>query len=480
MSEIIAPPQEGDCSPLKWAEGSKWTRSYGDRHRLIRVTEFPAAISPPRKVRIYQRQGHFVLQWWDPKAKGNISDRVDGDLLDALAKARQIDQRLVDMRSSGETRQRVTHAELVASFLGDLQRRADAGEIAAPTVRRYKAALDHYLRFLTRDPVVKKYAYAAGADRTFAMEFAGYLNTTMVSPNGHLKTTQRRMQRPDYVLDVVRALFEWAVNPDRGHLLPTAFRNPFLKSGVQRRRAPISPMGEPDVTIDMAAQFLSACDAYQKRLFAPMILYGLRAAEPLFLFREFVDDHSITVQCIDGLDYTTKGVRDKRLPLLPTLRLLLNIPPDGPRAGLIFVRRDVADGTTKPRLLDASMQELVKEYESRCARHRPMGIEARLALRDAVLRDAGALNYDLIQGEFRRVAGKLGWPRQATLKDFRHLFATAMANGGLPEHERRYLMGHAPARGAITSYTHLNKLAEHFHRAVEQEMRPVLEVLRCK
>ncbi|MCC6681236.1 MAG: hypothetical protein IT445_10095 [Phycisphaeraceae bacterium] len=91
-----------------------------------------------------------------------------------------------------------------------------------------------------------------------------------------------------------------------------------------------------------------------------------------------------------------------------------------------------------------------------------------------MMREAGALDYDRIQREFRSVSCRLRWPAAATLKDFRHLFSTAMANGGVPEHERRYLMGHAPGRDAIVRYTHFNKLAEHYRLAVRQELSEVL------
>ena len=57
------------------------------------------------------------------------------------------------------------------------------------------------------------------------------------------------------------------------------------------------------------------------------------------------------------------------------------------------------------------------------------------------------------------MACRLDWPKAATPKDFRHLFATVMANGGLPEHMLRYLLGHAPDRDATHAYTHLDQLA---------------------
>jgi integrase len=63
------------------------------------------------------------------------------------------------------------------------------------------------------------------------------------------------------------------------------------------------------------------------------------------------------------------------------------------------------------------------------------------------------------------------------VKDFRHLFATALENAGVPESYRRYLMGHAPGRAALVSYTHLNRLAERYETMLRTEMAPVLGVL---
>ena len=42
-----------------------WSERYGERHRLVRVAEFPAGIVGPKQVRVYARRDHYVLQWWD-------------------------------------------------------------------------------------------------------------------------------------------------------------------------------------------------------------------------------------------------------------------------------------------------------------------------------------------------------------------------------------------------------------------------------
>ena len=174
----------------------------------------------------------------------------------------------------------------------------------------------------------------------------------------------------------------------------------------------------------------------------------------------------------------TKGLRDKRLPVIEPIGLLLRHDP--PRRALVYQRRPVAEGRQKPLLADTGLVHMIAEYQRRCRHAGTTDAKSRLALRQALMREAGALTYTQIQSEFKRIARRLQWPAQATLKDFRHLFSTAMANGGMPEHERRYLMGHAPGKEAIVAYTHLNKLAEHYHQALERELGAALQVLRSR
>src|SRR5262245_25558960 len=116
-----------------------WSARYGDRHRLVRIDTFPAGVEAPKKVRIYHRRDHFVLQVWDPLARATISDRVDGDLVAAIIRAREIDNKILHFKSGKRwTDRRLTHAALVTAFRADLTRRADAGEIDRRTVVRYE------------------------------------------------------------------------------------------------------------------------------------------------------------------------------------------------------------------------------------------------------------------------------------------------------------------------------------------------------
>ncbi len=471
MEALATDRRAESCTP-----SSEWCSRYGDRHRLTRIKDFPPSITPPKRVRINSRRDHFVLQWWDPTAKRNLCARVNGDLVAAISRAREIESRLENFRSSGIGHQKLRHQELVPAFIADLRQRADAGEIDSRTVVRYESALTHYSAFVEQRVIEATFPAATLVNREFALKFSAFLAERRISPNGHPNTTTRKMASTRYVEDVARAMFAWASDPERGHLLPSDFRNPFLGHRRQTMSAARDPFGEPDVTIGMAVKALSVCDSFQLPLFSLLICYGLRAAEPCFLFREFLVDDWLRVPCLPEIHYVPKGRRDKRLPIIEPIANLLKSAD--PQTGLLFVRREVLDGIVRPPFWKASLRDLKDEFDLRCRKHGSASSADRLRIRDGLLRDAGGLQYDQIEHEFHRLTTPLNWPASATLKDFRHLFSTQMQNGGLPEYYRRYLMGHSPGRAAIVSYTHLNELREHFESAAEKKLKPIIAAIQ--
>ena len=114
----------------------------------------------------------------------------------------------------------------------------------------------------------------------------------------------------------------------------------------------------------------------------------------------------------------------------------------------------------------ASLADLITEFRRRTACSGSPDSSARLHLRDQLFREAGGLNYDDISHEFQTLARQLRWPPQATLKDFRHAFATMLGNSPLAEAYKKYLMGQSPGPAALHAYTHLNQLREQFQAAV--------------
>jgi len=473
--------RQGSGDPSYTKPRSNWVDRYGPKHRWQRLTDFPSGLRPPAKVRIYRRTNHFILQWWDSAAKTNLSDRVDGDLVEAIIKARQIEERLLHFKSSGDGgKRRIGFAQLVDSFLMDLRQRADAGDIGSGTVDRYRAALQHFLAFCEVPVIVKSFPYAANVNRDFRLQLSAFLANRKVSSNGSAQAPLRPMTAQSFVLDTVRALFEWASDPERGKLLPEGFRNPFRRLGESRTVLRGDPLADPDITLPMAIDLVHACDQFQLRLFVPLLLFGLRAAEPCLLFVEYLDKEWLRVPCNPDLDYRTKGRRDKRFPLLEELQDFWRDLHGDRGHGLLYVRRSVADGQEQARMCGTAMIDVVAEYRQRCARIPGLKAAQRQKLRDAVIQEAGGLTYDHIQGEFAGLAKQLNWPRQATLKDLRHLFATTMNNATMPEAYRRYLMGQSPGKAAIVAYTHLNELHRHYTEAVRREWQPFIAAIQAR
>ena len=456
---------------------ASWSERYGERHRLQCVRDFPAGIIPPKRVRIYLRAEHYILQWWDKSQKRNLCERIDGDLVTAIARARQIDERLEHFRSSGMGVSKTQHAVLVEWFRADLHGRADAGEIDPRTVRRYESALRHYQGFVEQPSIHRQFPHISSVDRKFALELMAYLRTIPVRPNGHPHGQARPMRRPDYVLDVARSMFDWAADPQRGKLIPEGFHNPFLRRGRHAAATAAISIGEPDITVDMAVEFIEACDAYQLRLFGPIAIYGLRASEPCLLFHEHLHGDWLDVPCLPELAYYTKGRRAKRLPLIPCLGRLLRTSAEARPSGLLYLRRGVITNAAASPLVGASLKTIVTEFQRRCAASGIRTAADRHRVRDQVLHESGGITYDRTVSEFAKLVRGLGWPTSATLKDFRHLVATSLENGGLPEVYRKYVLGQSPGRAAVLVYTHLNQIADQFNDAIHKTLTPLVNAI---
>lgn len=449
---------------------SEWKSLYGVKHSWKRVGVFPAGVAGPKKVRIYERSNHYILQWWDKAAGKNLTERVDGDLVTAITRAREIDERLLAFRTSGAVKGRLAHEALVEAYVKDLQKRVNAGEISSKTKVRYESALAHYVNFAGKPAITHEYKLATHVDREFALQFAQYLASLDVSPNGHENAVKRPLTATQFVTDTVRGMFRWAADPDRGNLIPEGFRNPFSANKNRQDRHVLDLFGEPDITTPMAIEFVRACDLYQLRLFAVLLVFGLRAAEPVMVFTEDLVGGWLQIRCRAELDYSTKGLRDKRLPIEPWLADLLATNTCGYSSCMLFAaRREPACGIKLQ-----SVTEFVDEYRKR---RRSTQNSDSVRVRRRLIREAGGTDYDKIEHEFKKISRQLGWPKEATLKDFRHLFSTSLENAGLPTFYRRYLMGQSPGRSALVTYTHIDQLRTQYAKASESTLKPIIDAI---
>ncbi len=474
-----------NSKPKRSANAGKsdvWRKRYATKHRLHRISDFPDGIIPPRKIRIYRRTNHYLLQWWCPQAKRTLSERVNGDLVAAITRSREIDEQLLHFRSAGPTCQRIRHRQLVDRFVDDLGRRADGGELDPATVQRYQDALKHYVAFATQPCVEAKYPLSSNANRDFALEFAAFLDNLRISANGHPNATQRRMSATHYVLDVVRSMFAWAADRDRGDLMPGGFRNPFAQRARKSQAAVPDPVCELDIGVPMAIDFIAGCDRFQLSAFAPLLLFGLRPSELGWLFWEYLECGWLRVPCNSDLEYATKGRREKRFPVPTCLRELWS-PYSGKALGLLYQNRRVATNEITWPFAGSSLAALIAEFQRRCTTANQPSAMQRRHIRNQLMKEAAQLGYDHLKAEFDKIARRLNWPAKATLKDFRHLFATCLENAGVPEFYRRYFLGQSFGRSALAVYTHLtsDKLREHFQKALDTEMQPMRDAIisRC-
>ena len=300
-------------------QSSTWVERYSKKHRPRRVNSFPGAIEPPKKVRIYARGDGFLLQFWDPSQKRTLSERIEGDLITAIVQAREIDQRLVCYKRSGNVAA-YRHDELAARYLDDLNQRCAAGEIDATTVERYGSAIRcHYLPFCDRNET-RRFPTIEKVDREFQLAFSTYLKTTLVSANGHKNSRFAPMKESgqEYAHNVVRAMYSWAADPQRGNMLPHGFLNPF--HGRKRSSTSVTPnlISTLDINVQMAIDLIDNCDSFQLPIFGALLLYGLRPGELGWMFHEEIEAKWVQVPCKPELDYYTKVDRIRSFHSSPT------------------------------------------------------------------------------------------------------------------------------------------------------------------
>lgn len=455
---------------------TNWSIRYAEKHRWVRIKDFPQGITPPTRVRIYTRTIHYMLQWWDLGEKRNLTERVDGDLVAAIARSREIERRMHEFGTSGQNRNS-TLSEMIKAYLEYQNQRADAGEIDLGTVERYRTALRYLIRFFETTDIQRRYPRPSRVDIEFAIRFQAFLKLQIVTPNGHPHSAARPLKGIVYVLATARSLFSWAADSQRGRLLPMGFVNPFREFAKRVRHSAPDLSRELAVDRSMVVRFLRACDFWQLRLFSVLILFGLRAAEPCWIFAEDIAYGWFHVRCHPELEYLTKGQRDKKFPLMPELAALWQLVRLEPAAGPLFRMRIFSADSANPNSPTRGHEELIEEYRQRCRTVKSANAAIRRQIRDQLLSETGTVKYDTIEGEFRKMAQKLGWSKKVTLKDFRHYFATSLENVGCPESYRRFFMGHAPGKAAIVRYTHLTDLERQYRRLLDTDWRPIVDAI---
>lgn len=367
--------------------------------------------------------------------------RVGPDREAARQLAAQINSQLETGAPAALSFERVTLEELKRRWLDHHEHVLRS---SLHTVRRYRTATDHLVRF-ARDA-----GYAANtADfrTTQAEQFVRYLRTITVAPNGHPNAQKRPLldKGVKYILQCCRSLFHFAMK--RRHLPPYA-ENPF--SALDLDRIPVENARRVVIfTPDEERSFLAACDAWQFPLFLTLMLTGLRPGELAhLLLPEDIDwDQALLrVRNKPALGWQVKTRNEREIPLVPPLLRVLRESVAARTSGPVFLRRKFRNGGMPPLAghtrsqLEHVVEARLKASEANCESTSTRA--ERLQTARSVWRDAGAIKTDHIRKEFMRLTRQMELPHLTAPKLLRHLFATCLQDGNVDPLIRCELMGH--------------------------------------
>ena len=317
------------------------------------------------------------------------------------------------------------------------------------TIRRYRAATAHLETFIGAN------ATGVMAHEVRTAQFATYLRTVEVAPNGHPNTARRRLRDKgvQFILECCRAMYAFAAQ--RRHLPPYA-GNPFSEIPIDRLKVEDSkPIFVFDASTELA--FLHSCDKWALPIHFTLAKTGLRVGELTHLLIEDLDLDSgwLHVRNKPELDWRIKTGAERIVPLLPELVSVLRRVIGGRLGGPVFLRLRFSESMP---LLTGDYQGLAEVLTQRCSQTSADSRPERARLARGVWRDAGAVKADAVRQSFIRIAAAIGHPEATCPKSWRHSFATLLQDANVDPLIRQQTLGHRPTHrtglGMTANYTH--------------------------
>jgi integrase len=358
------------------------------------------------------------------------------------------------------------------------------------TVRRYRSATEHLIRFVT---VVHPVRRASDFRPREAEAFVRHLRSLQVAPNGHKNARRRTLRHAGvkFILETCCSLFNYA---QRYRHLPPYAENPFRT--IEVGRIPIQDARPVAAfTDDQQRQFLEACDDWQFPVFLTLLLTGLRPGELVHLLLPNdldLETGWLRVRNKPKLGWQVKTRNERDVPLVPVLADVLRKELGNRRTGPIFRQRRFTEGYTAPldvRLPDALERELVGRIARLEAGAGAVLVRSdRLTVAKSVWRDIGALKEDWIRIEFKRITCGIGLPEITAPKTWRHTFATILQDANVDPLIRNELMGHMPGGvglsgrglGMTAVYTHTRPETKRRQLEAALLTRPAVEFARSR
>ncbi len=351
------------------------------------------------------------------------------------------------------------------------------------TIERYRAATDHFLRFIADVRPVRR---VSDFRATHAEEFVRYLRSIKVAPNGHANAAKRRLRDNSvkYILETCSTLMNFAQR--HRHLSPYA-ENPFRT--IEIGRVPVEDAKSITVfTPEQEQQFFEACDDWQFAVFLLLLTTGVRPGELTHLL--LPDDLDLETGWLHirnkpALGWRVKTRNERDIPLHSALSEVLKHRLGSRHTGPVFWQRRCQDGFVAP-LTGLSASQLEHEGLRRIVELERGGAEVsrrekQLAMR-TVWRDTGAIREDWIRIEFMRVTKSIGLAYVTAPKTFRHTFATMLQDANVDPLIRNELMGHSPVAtfgnsgglGMTGVYTHTRPETKQQQLEMALQKRPVI------
>jgi len=439
-------------------EGLKSRAKNADRGRYVKVARLG-------KVSIYRRGRSYWIYFRD---KGrSIRKRIDGNLAVARATASQVNVHLEQGRSSPFSFQTKPIVQVVENFLEHC--RVIRG-LRVRTVRRYRAALDHFLEFVNTRPNLNNIDQVK---ESTVEEFVRYLRRKKRVRSGE-KTGPRDRYKTGgivFILSTCRTLFNYA---RKCRLLSPYEENPFSSFPLEKMRSS-EPSCVEYLNDGQISDFFKACDDWQFPLFFILNLYGLRVGELVHLLISDVDlrGERFFIRSKPFMLWYTKTSRERVLPVIPQVRPLFENLIGNRREGFLFLSRPYAEGRRHVRefenrqMLESHISEMVDSLKAGMSN--PSDQEL-FNLTRRVLHGLGKIREDKVRLEFMKVAARIGRPDVTMVHSLRHLFATLAEENGLNPLTVQTILGHS--RLEMTRY--------YTHTGLEAKKAAVQELLAGK
>jgi integrase len=363
---------------------------------------------------------------------------------------------------------RLTFRELADLFLAE-KRKVLGRDTAADYASRLRPVID----FAELPASLKRWPFAASADRDFVVELRAHLHRCRVTRNGRPGAAPKLMSATQVynVLDCLRTMFNWANRADT-RKLPAGWVNPLTPDvvGSPPSKDPLRPDKLP---LPDRVRLAGLMDRWQLTHLSISLVLPMRPAEVTGLLVSEVDFENgwLVVGSRLGGDDATKEGTSFHMPfpdeLRPVFRELVGGRPEGP------LLRSRGAYTRLSRRQIGSFRELELLYQNRLTRASDWVQAPRDRKRAfrCLLQELGGASPDELAREFKVLLRAAGLGDGRSLYTLRHSVTHAMKAAGIHELDLMYLTSHSTG-GILNRYTPVDPVGA--MRRYFKAIRPLL------